>query len=112
MTAVMLYAIKSKKVDQKFAQFSKIACLEPGLPAECIAFIHLRCIALRQPGTATAALVFRFMELNTPIQRSFPIFTFCISGCVNGTFGWTADRFLDDLGEIEPVPKWQALASL
>ncbi len=46
------------------------------------------------------------------IQRKLPIFTFGLSVEANRTFGWTADRFLDDLGEIEPVPKWQAVASL
>jgi hypothetical protein len=45
-----------------------------------------------------------------PIRRKLPIFTFGLSVGASGTFGWTADRFLDDLGEIEPVPKWQAVA--
>ena len=41
--------------------------------------------------------------------QTFPIFTFGISAALGPIFGWTHDRFRDDLAEIEPVPNWQAV---
>jgi hypothetical protein len=61
---------------------------------------------------ASAAIGNRVMTPILTIQRKPPIFTFGLSVAASGAFGWTADRFLDDLGEIESVPKWQAVASL
>jgi hypothetical protein len=59
---------------------------------------------------AIAAITWDTSPTIFTIQRKLPIFTFGLSVGASGTFGWTADRFLDDLGEIEPVPKWQAVA--
>jgi hypothetical protein len=111
IVAVMLYAIKSKKVDLKFARQTKLRNILGGLPpyaSNSSTYAVLICVTKRcQHFSRTSVNIAK-----SPTEPLFPIFTFGVSKVLTGTFEWTADRLLDDLAEVQPMPNWQALVSL